>query len=218
MVVKGSETTFTLSFVKGQVQIDIGGVKTIRTDVDTDAGAEVHISKMAVCVGDMCVPIPKAAKKPQTPKSHTAASKPAKQAAKKPQVPKSHKAAAKAAKQAQNPQVQNPPKETQKKDAAGTSTGVAMERLFGATLIDRMGNRFNTAAKLAELDCIAIYFSAHWCPPCRAFTPHLGHVTLQDENPILDSNRDVGCGMGIGDSQSPSNEDGRSCPCSHLFA
>jgi nucleoredoxin len=27
--------------------------------------------------------------------------------------------------------------------------------------------------KLADKKYIAVYFSAHWCPPCRAFTPEL---------------------------------------------
>jgi thiol-disulfide isomerase/thioredoxin len=33
-----------------------------------------------------------------------------------------------------------------------------------------------TAELLANADVIAVYFSAHWCPPCRQFTPALARV------------------------------------------
>merc|ERR1712054_699701 len=38
-----------------------------------------------------------------------------------------------------------------------------------------MGNEGNKTSceSLKELDAIGIYFSAHWCPPCRGFTPKL---------------------------------------------
>jgi len=29
---------------------------------------------------------------------------------------------------------------------------------------------------LNESDCVGIYFSAHWCPPCRGFTPQLAQI------------------------------------------
>ena len=31
-------------------------------------------------------------------------------------------------------------------------------------------------AKGAELEVIGLYFSAHWCPPCRDFTPKLAEA------------------------------------------
>merc|ERR1711988_1708217 len=43
---------------------------------------------------------------------------------------------------------------------------------FGAKLL-KGGSEVNTAEALAGLDAVGIYFSAHWCPPCRGFTPVL---------------------------------------------
>merc|ERR1711871_1784448 len=37
---------------------------------------------------------------------------------------------------------------------------------------DNKGNK-TACESLKELDAIGIYFSAHWCPPCRGFTPKL---------------------------------------------
>ncbi len=44
--------------------------------------------------------------------------------------------------------------------------------LFGETLVNAEGEEIKTET-LAEMDKVAIYFSAQWCPPCRAFTPML---------------------------------------------
>jgi len=43
---------------------------------------------------------------------------------------------------------------------------------YGLQLLDRSGNDFNTQ-QLTSADVIAFYFSAHWCPPCKHFTPVL---------------------------------------------
>ena len=51
-----------------------------------------------------------------------------------------------------------------------------METLFGKSLVDKAGTKFNTADKLGDCDAVAIYFSAHWCPPCRGFTPKLAEI------------------------------------------
>jgi nucleoredoxin len=54
---------------------------------------------------------------------------------------------------------------------------MAFEKLFGATLVNNSG----AEVKTSELSCkkgsvIGLYFSAHWCPPCRVFTPKLATV------------------------------------------
>eukprot|EP00933_Yihiella_yeosuensis_P022284 TRINITY_DN17528_c0_g1_i1.p1 TRINITY_DN17528_c0_g1~~TRINITY_DN17528_c0_g1_i1.p1 ORF type:complete len:340 (-),score=64.12 TRINITY_DN17528_c0_g1_i1:91-1110(-) len=43
---------------------------------------------------------------------------------------------------------------------------------YGLELKDRAGQPFDTQ-QLTSSDVIAFYFSAHWCPPCRQFTPLL---------------------------------------------
>merc|ERR1711988_658254 len=47
--------------------------------------------------------------------------------------------------------------------------------LLGAELQTKTGNQ-STAACLADVDAVGIYFSAHWCPPCRGFTPKLAEA------------------------------------------
>jgi len=49
----------------------------------------------------------------------------------------------------------------------------AFESLFGANLVDGKGGAHKTAEKLTGVDGVMVYFSAHWCPPCRGFTPKL---------------------------------------------
>jgi len=43
--------------------------------------------------------------------------------------------------------------------------------LFGEKLNNK-GTEVSTKDTLAGLDYLMIYFSAHWCPPCRGFTPN----------------------------------------------
>lgn len=46
-----------------------------------------------------------------------------------------------------------------------------MESLFGPKLLSKNGE-VDTATTLKD-KVVGIYFSAHWCPPCRSFTPEL---------------------------------------------
>lgn len=52
---------------------------------------------------------------------------------------------------------------------------------WGLELRDKSGKAYD-AKQLAATDVIAFYFSAHWCPPCRQFTPLLRKFveTLRD--------------------------------------
>jgi len=59
--------------------------------------------------------------------------------------------------------------------------------LFGESLVNNKGEE----VKVSELSTkkgsvIGLYFSAHWCPPCRAFTPQLAKIY----NEIRDSGKD----------------------------
>ena len=58
----------------------------------------------------------------------------------------------------------------------GDASG-GLQSLLGATLLDVDGNGTVTlSAALADAPLVALYFSAHWCGPCRKYTPRL--VTL----------------------------------------
>jgi thiol-disulfide isomerase/thioredoxin len=46
--------------------------------------------------------------------------------------------------------------------------------LLGDSLRSPDGQAVPTADALGEAEVLGIYFSAHWCPPCRGFTPKLG--------------------------------------------
>ena len=46
-----------------------------------------------------------------------------------------------------------------------------MHSLLGSTFVDRYGQVVAPATLAGKV--VALYFSAHWCPPCRAFTPAL---------------------------------------------
>ncbi len=49
----------------------------------------------------------------------------------------------------------------------------AVQALFQPNaLIDSSGNPAN-ADSLKDVKVLVLYFSAHWCPPCRQFTPVL---------------------------------------------
>merc|ERR550514_1833302 len=44
--------------------------------------------------------------------------------------------------------------------------------IFGENLVTKDGMK-PTAEVLAGKEFVLVYFSAHWCPPCRGFTPVL---------------------------------------------
>jgi len=46
-------------------------------------------------------------------------------------------------------------------------------QLLGETLIKGGDEKVSTAEALSTKGAVALYFSAHWCPPCRGFTPKL---------------------------------------------
>lgn len=57
------------------------------------------------------------------------------------------------------------------KDAKSVES-VNLAKLFDNKLVDAKGKRVKSD-DLARVKYVAVYFSAHWCPPCRAFTPKL---------------------------------------------
>jgi len=68
--------------------------------------------------------------------------------------------------------------------------------LLGSELIKKGGEKVSTETALAGKKGVALYFSAHWCPPCRGFTPKLAEWYTADlqakglEVVFLSSDRD----------------------------
>uniref|UniRef100_A0A4D5R9Z7 Nucleoredoxin-like protein 2 n=1 Tax=Scolopendra viridis TaxID=118503 RepID=A0A4D5R9Z7_SCOVI len=58
-----------------------------------------------------------------------------------------------------------------------------MDLLCGKTLVKKSGEEVNAEEALQGVEIIAFYFSAHWCPPCRGFTPMLAefYCELKDK-------------------------------------
>ena len=48
-----------------------------------------------------------------------------------------------------------------------------MDSLAGVKLVKADGSSVEAEKALAGKELIAYYFSGHWCPPCRRFTPML---------------------------------------------
>lgn len=57
---------------------------------------------------------------------------------------------------------------------ASQATVSAFNAMFGTKLL-RGQKTVNTSEVLGDHRRIAVYFSAHWCPPCRRFTPILAN-------------------------------------------
>ena len=53
--------------------------------------------------------------------------------------------------------------------------------LIGSSLVDANGGPVS-GAELIQKQYLLLYFSAHWCPPCRAFTPQLVNFYNQNKN------------------------------------
>ena len=73
---------------------------------------------------------------------------------------------------------------------------MSFQELFGSTLTNAKGE--NVSVSTLERKKVGVYFSAHWCPPCRGFTPMLvdfyGEVVGQEkpfEIVFVSSDRDA---------------------------
>jgi nucleoredoxin len=62
---------------------------------------------------------------------------------------------------------------------------MAFEQLLGSTILKKEGENIveaNTQETLESADLVGLYFSAHWCPPCKMFTPMLANYYAMMES------------------------------------
>lgn len=73
------------------------------------------------------------------------------------------------------------PAEAAGKEAAPATTAAKLDlaKLFDGKLVSADGKRANTDS-IKKAKYVAVYYSAHWCAPCKAFTPDL--VRFVNEN------------------------------------
>jgi len=53
----------------------------------------------------------------------------------------------------------------------------AFTKVVGSELLDKGGKKVSTSTLQGKV--VGLYFSAHWCPPCRQFTPLLAGIYQQ---------------------------------------
>jgi nucleoredoxin len=54
-----------------------------------------------------------------------------------------------------------------------------MDKLLGCSLdlqLLAQGGATTPVSALVDTQVVGLYFSAHWCPPCRGFTPKLAEA------------------------------------------
>ena len=54
-----------------------------------------------------------------------------------------------------------------------------LKTLDGEILNTNSSGKIDFRTAIKDCDLIGIYFSAHWCPPCRNFTPKLSNLYKQ---------------------------------------
>lgn len=62
----------------------------------------------------------------------------------------------------------------------------ALEQLLGASLVDGSGKAVAVRSLAGSDKVLGLYFSAHWCPPCRGFTPELAKFYKQMKEKVGD--------------------------------
>jgi nucleoredoxin len=51
--------------------------------------------------------------------------------------------------------------------------GGPVENLLGSVVVDGRNQKISVSSVAGSGKVLGLYFSAHWCPPCRGFTPKL---------------------------------------------
>jgi len=69
--------------------------------------------------------------------------------------------------------VPEPPEQTKQAKASQSSGNKKLIAAIGAASVNKDKETVVTAAALGDKKHVFLYFSAHWCPPCRMFTPKL---------------------------------------------